>query len=144
MWKVIKRYKETLTMTRRPGSGRKSGLVDIKLADRVTKLVDQKPNSTVRELAVNSQLARHGHRRYLLLKGASIRDVRGFSRFFDHPPSCSHLSKLLDLLRHLYVVFLFQTRILFNIPKWAQNNHTTFFEELVQSLLDCYTQLPRY
>ena len=38
-------------MARRPGSGLKSGFVGSKLVDRVTKLVDQKHNSTVRELA---------------------------------------------------------------------------------------------
>lgn len=49
---VIKRYKESLTTNRKPGSGGKKGFRDPKLEQKVVRYAEKRPNATEREMAL--------------------------------------------------------------------------------------------
>ena len=55
---VIHRYKDTLTVKRKSGSGRKPEFQNPTLAKRVVKAEEKKPNSTERELALKFQTSK--------------------------------------------------------------------------------------
>lgn len=51
VWRVIKRYKETLTTIRKPQANRRSGTVDRKLRSKILKTIKRNPNLSDRDLA---------------------------------------------------------------------------------------------
>ena len=73
VYNVIKSYKQTLVITRQPGSGRKSGWVNPKQANRIAQSVVRKPNSTVRELAAKFEVSKS-----LVQKNLTVRNLRSF------------------------------------------------------------------
>lgn len=66
---VIKRYKETLTYARKPGTGLKSGSLDKKAPAKVTACVKKKPNATVREIAQKTGISKSTVQRILVKSG---------------------------------------------------------------------------
>ena len=73
VYNVIKSYKQTLVITRQSGSGRKSGWVNPKQANRIAQSVVRKPNSTVRELAAKFEVSKS-----LVQKNLTVRNLRSF------------------------------------------------------------------
>lgn len=73
VYNVIKRYKQTLVVTRQPGSGRKCGWANTKQANRIVRTVERKPTSTVRELGV-----KFGVSKSLVQKILTARNLRAF------------------------------------------------------------------
>ena len=70
---VIKRYKETLTVERKPGSGRRRGFQSEPVSNRVVKTVKRKPNTSIRELSSKRGLSATWVREVL-----AIRNLQGF------------------------------------------------------------------
>lgn len=83
--RVIKRFLETRTIERKPGSGRKVGLMNPSLARKVINHVRRKPNDSLRHLAskfgmshhwVSKVLQRHGLHTYKVQKHANRNDAQ--------------------------------------------------------------------
>ena len=51
VWRVIKRYNETLTTIRKPQANRRSGTVDRKLRSMILNTIKRNPNLSDRDLA---------------------------------------------------------------------------------------------
>lgn len=73
---VIKRYKETLTYIRKPGSGGKSRFTDNKLVQKISSLATRKPNSTVRELSQKTGTSKSNVHRILKKRGLNAYRVQ--------------------------------------------------------------------
>lgn len=55
---VIKRYKETLSISRKPGSGGNRVVTDPKLAQKLVKYVEKNPNKSEREMAIKFNMSK--------------------------------------------------------------------------------------
>lgn len=69
VWRVIKRYKETLTTIRKPQANRRSGTVDRKLRGKILKTIKRNPNLSDRDLARKFGAAHSTVRRTRLREG---------------------------------------------------------------------------
>ena len=69
VWRVIKRYKETLTTIRKPQANRRSGTVDQNLRSKILKTIKGNPNLSDRDLARKFGAAHSTVRRTRLLEG---------------------------------------------------------------------------
>lgn len=67
--RVIKKYKESLSVDRVPGSGRKPGLSNPALAQKVVKYAEKYPNSSVRLIALKLDTSKSWVQKVLRING---------------------------------------------------------------------------
>lgn len=73
---VIKRYKETKTIERRPGGGRKSGVVNQSLATKIERYVRKNPGATERKIAQKFKVSKSWVHKVLRLSGLKAYKVQ--------------------------------------------------------------------
>lgn len=64
--RVIKRFKETQSVERKPGTGKNSNSPNLTLARKVTKYAERKPNASLREIGQKFQISHTWVRKILL------------------------------------------------------------------------------